>query len=211
MALKDEGLEETEGAGCGSMLTPLPAGKLAALVTFLAMHAPPPPRPVPPHPDLALRLVPRAELDWYRDLYRRVGSEWLWFSRLLMDDDELAAILHDPAVELWVLEQAGEGVGILELDRRQTGEVELSFFGVVPSLVGGGAGRLLMAHGIERAFATPIRRFWVHTCSLDHPAALGFYVRSGFTPYGRAVEIADDPRLLGVLPRSAAAWLPPIG
>jgi hypothetical protein len=48
----------------------------------------------------------------------------------------------------------------------------------------------------------------VHTCTLDHPNALGFYLRSGFTPYARSVEIADDPRLHGVLPRSAAPHVP---
>ena len=199
----------TAGA-TASTLTTLPAGKLATLVTFLQMAAPPPPRPVPARPDLALRLVERPHPDWYRDLYRRVGSDWLWFSRLLIRDDELASILHDPAVEVWSLDRDGRSVGLLELDRRRDGEVELAYFGLVPELVGGGAGRLLMAHAIGRAFAQPTRRFWLHTCTLDHPAALGFYIRSGFTPYGRAIEIADDPRLTGALPRTAAPWLPVI-
>jgi hypothetical protein len=48
----------------------------------------------------------------------------------------------------------------------------------------------------------------VHTCTLDHPAALAFYIRSGFHPYRRAVEVADDPRLLGLAPRDSASWLP---
>jgi hypothetical protein len=29
-----------------------------------------------------------------------VGARWLWFSRLIMDDEKLAAIIHDPKVEL---------------------------------------------------------------------------------------------------------------
>lgn len=198
------------GAG-GPALVDLPAGKLAALVTYLEMTEPPPARAGVARPDLLLRAVPRPELGWYRDLYRRVGSEWLWFSRLTMADEALRAILHDPAVELWALERGGEGVGILELDRRQPGEVELAFLGLVPALVGSGAGSLLMDHALARAFARPIRRLWVHTCTLDHPAALAFYIRRGFRPYRRAIEIADDPRLTGVLPRDAAAWLPVIG
>ena len=111
-----------------------------------------------------------------------------------------------------VLSREGEDVGLLELDRREPGEVELAFFGLVADVVGGGAGRLLMSRAIERAFAEPgVRRFWVHTCTLDHPAALAFYIRSGFTPYARSVEVADDPRVLGLLPRDAAPWLPMIG
>jgi hypothetical protein len=48
----------------------------------------------------------------------------------------------------------------------------------------------------------------VHTCNLDHPGALAFYVRTGFKPYQRQIEIADDPRLAGVLSRSAAPHVP---
>ena len=190
----------------------LPPGKIATLTTHLEMRSPPPPRPVPPRPDLALERHGRVDLARYRDLFRRVGQEWLWFSRLLMPDEPLAAIVHDPGVEVWVLSREGEDVGLLELDRREPGEVELAFFGLVADVVGGGAGRLLMSRAIERAFAEPgVRRFWVHTCTLDHPAALAFYIRSGFTPYARSVEVADDPRVLGLVPREVAPWLPLIG
>ena len=51
-------------------------------------------------------------------------------------------------------------------------------------------------------------RSWLHTCTLDHPQALTFYQRSGFTPYRREVEVADDPRLIGKAPRHAAAHVP---
>jgi hypothetical protein len=66
--------------------------------------------------------------------------------------------------------------------------------------------RLRLAHG--EGWARPIRRFWVHTCTLDHPDALAFYVRSGFTPYRQQIEIADDPRQTGALPRHAAPRVP---
>ena len=69
-------------------------------------------------------------------------------------------------------------------------------------------GRFLMQQAIARAWARPIERFWVHTCTLDHPSAVGFYRRSGFQPYAVMVEIADDPRLSGHLPREAAPHVP---
>ena len=81
--------------------------------------------------------------------------------------------------------------GLLELDFRQSGECELAFFGVTGREIGTGAGRWLMNRAIEQAWAHPIRRFWVHTCTLDHAGALAFYVRSGFVPYRRQIEIAD--------------------
>lgn len=186
----------------------LPPGKLATLVTYLEMTAPPPPRPVPDLPGLSLRRVERPDLAWYRDLYGRVGAEWLWFSRFLMPDAKLEAILHDPLVEVHALARDGIDQGLLELDRREPPDIELAYFGLTADLVGTGAGRWLMAQAIELAWAHRPRRFFVHTCTLDHPAALAFYTRSGFVPYARAVEIADDPRVLGVLPETAAAWLP---
>jgi len=186
----------------------VPAGKIAAVVTSLEMTARPELRPDPAGGGFGLRRVARADLDWFRALFRRVGQDYLWFSRLRMPDAALAAELHDPAMELSALARDGEDLGLLLLDFRQPDEVELSFFGVAGELIGSGAGRWLMNRAIERAWAQPIRRFWVHTCTLDHPAALGFYLRSGFRAYRRQVEIADDPRLLGYLPREAAPQIP---
>lgn len=186
----------------------LPPGKVANVTTYLEMTEPPPTRPVPDGPGLTLRRVERADLAWYRDLYLRVGAEWLWFSRLTMPDAELARTLHDPAVELHALAQEGSDEGVLELDFRKPPDIELTFFGLTSALVGRGAGRWLMAQAIELAWRHRPRRFWVHTCTFDHPAALAFYQRSGFRPYRRAVEVADDPRLQGHLPRGTAPWLP---
>ncbi|MFO1038995.1 MAG: GNAT family N-acetyltransferase [Geminicoccaceae bacterium] len=186
----------------------LPPQKIAALVTLLEMHEPPPQRPVDPPPGVTLERPEPIDLDRYLALYRRIGLDWLWFSRLRLSRDDLAAILTDPAVELWYLRRGCDDLGLLELDRRHHPDVELAFFGLAPDLVGTTAGRFLMNHAIQRAFAPGPCRFWVHTCSLDHPKALAFYVRSGFTPYARALEIADDPRLTGDLPADAAPWLP---
>ena len=43
--------------------------------------------------------------------------------------------------------------------------------------------------------APGVARVHVHTCSLDHPAALPAYLRAGFTAYERAFESFPDPRL----------------
>lgn len=192
-------------------LTPLPPGKIAAVVTFLEMRARPAPLPEPTGHGLAIRHVDRPGLDWYRALFRRIGEDWLWFSRLRLSDADLAAIVADPAVEIFALMRGEDEIGLLELDYRVPGEAELGFFGLVPGETGGGAGRFLMNRATERVFARPdIGRFFVHTCTLDHPAAVGFYMKAGFTAVGRAVEIADDPRLDGTLRREAAPHFPVI-
>lgn len=189
----------------------IPAGKIAVVVTHLEMLAKAVPRPAPQMPGAySIEHVADPSVDWYRGLFRRVGGDWLWFSRLAMPDTALAAIIRDGNVEVYALSLEGRDVGLLELDFRVAGECELAFFGVAKELIGTGAARRLMNEGIERAWARPIGRFWVHTCTGDHPAAVAFYVRSGFRPFMRQIEIADDPRLSGGLPETAAPHVPMI-
>ncbi len=194
----------------------VPPGKVAFAVTHLEMLERAPPRGVTSArqsrgaaaAEFDVRRVEKPNLDWYRELYRRIGENWLWFSRLAMDDAALAAAIHHDDVEICVLKEAEREIGLLELDFRLPGECELAFFGVTLEYIGRGAGRMLMNEAIERAWARPIRRLWVHTCTGDHPAALGFYMRSGFKPFRRQIEVADDPRLLGLLPETACPHVP---
>lgn len=197
-------LLDTEANG----YTTLPAGKIAAAVVYLEQRARPEPRPEPALEGLALERLGGADVERYLALFAAVGEPWLWFGRRVMPRDALAAILADPAVEALALVRDGHDIGLLEIDARDPRDVELAYFGLVPEAVGGGTGRWLMNRAIERAWARAPERFFVHTCNFDHPDALGFYVRSGFVPYGRAIEIADDPRLLGFLPRSAGPHVP---
>jgi GNAT superfamily N-acetyltransferase len=185
----------------------VPAGKIAAVVTHLEMTERPALRSDPPGA-WTLRRVETPGLDWYRDLHRRVGEEWLWFARLRMNDHELAAIIQSPLVEVHALVQDGRDEALLELDFREAGRCELVYFGVTAKLIGGGAARWLMNRALERAWSRPVTRFWVHTCTFDHPAAVAFYQRSGFRAFRRQIEIADDPRLDGTAPRGVARHVP---
>jgi GNAT superfamily N-acetyltransferase len=182
-------------------------GELAAVVTYLEMHS----RPdfdVPQSP-LSLRRIEVPQPEHYRDLFRLVGAPWLWFSRLIMDDPHLSSIIQHPKVMFdAVLDEGGREVGMLELDFRETHECELSFVGLVPELSGKGHGRWLLAEAVVRAWREGVDRVHVHTCSLDHPAALAAYRRAGFTPFKRATERFPDPRLLGILPKDCAPQIP---
>jgi GNAT superfamily N-acetyltransferase len=189
--------------------TDLPPGKIAAVVTYLEMRRPRLTRRAKPAQWSLQRLT--GEIGRYRTLFRQIGEPWLWFSRAVMTEADLAGILEDPAVEAYALNDGTADIGLLELDFREKNEAELAFLGLVPGTTGQGAGRYLMDEAIERAFAKPVSRLFVHTCSLDHPAALAFYLRSGFTPYKRAIEVVDDPRLLGFLPLEAGPHVPVLG
>jgi len=185
----------------------VPPGKVAMVVTHLHMQAKPPLHPVGLPAGLTFEQI-RPDLARYRALFDRVGRDWLWFGRRMMPDAELQAILHDPKVTFHTLQKAGEDAAILELDFRQEGACELAYFGLASSLIGSGAGRYLMNQAIALAWRAPITRLHVHTCTLDSPQALGFYIRSGFAPYRQQIEIEDDPRLSGILPAEAAGHVP---
>jgi GNAT superfamily N-acetyltransferase len=187
--------------------SPLPQGKIANVVTCLEMRE----RPqlsIPATGELSFERWSSPDLEAYRALFRAVGENWLWVSRLIMPDEKLAAILHHPDVEIYVIQANGRKIGLLELDFRQPGECELVFCGLVADAIGQGAGRLLITQAVDRAWARPIERFWLHTCHFDHPSAIFFYQKAGFHPYSFLVEVIDDPRLTGDLPETAAPHIP---
>lgn len=186
----------------------IPDDKLATIVTSLEMYARPAISPAPDGNGWSLVHKVNPDTVWYRSIYKKVGLEWLWFSRIIMPDDALNGIIQDPLVEVYSLDIDGKSEGLLELDYRENGTCELAFLGVSEAVMGKGAGRWLMNHALELAWAKPISRLWIHTCTLDHPRALPFYIRSGFTPYKRQLEIADDPRITGEAPRDTAAHYP---
>jgi len=184
-------------------------GELAAVVTNLEMRE----RPATdvPTSTLQLRYVAEPTSAQYRALFRKVGSTWLWFSRLVMDDEKLDSIIRDPNVELFEVAAVEAVVGMLELDFREAGQCELAFIGLVPELAGQGHGKWLLAEALRLAWREGVERVHVHTCSLDHPAALSAYRHAGFLPYKRAIERFPDPRLSGILPTDCAPQVPLLG
>jgi GNAT superfamily N-acetyltransferase len=185
-------------------LVAVPRGHVGAVVTYLEMPAPPAPAPIPASP---LRLERWAAVDpeRYRALFRLVGARWLWFSRLAMDDAELLARVAEVH---GVIGPDGGDAGFVELDFRIPDICTIRFLGLAPALAGKGHGRWLLAEALRLAWAPGVARVAVHTCSLDHPAALPAYLRAGFTACGRAFESFPDPRLAGLLPRDSAPQLP---
>ena len=188
--------------------TDLEPGKIASVVTYLQMLQPPAAPPIPAKLEWSVELRPKPELDWYRSLFRAIGSEWLWFSRLQQTDDELRVSIHHPLVDIYSFRIRGVDKGILELDRRETPDIELAFIGLVPDAIGQGAGRFLLDQAIRQAWSHKPQRLLVHTCTMDHVRALPLYCVAGFVPYRRAIEVATDPRLDGTLPADSAPQIP---
>jgi GNAT superfamily N-acetyltransferase len=53
----------------------------------------------------------------------------------------------------------------------------------MPEYIGQGLGKYFLQWTIERAWSYQPRRFWLHTCTLDHPAALPNYEKAGLVIY----------------------------
>ncbi|RYC31761.1 GNAT family N-acetyltransferase [Lichenibacterium minor] len=180
----------------------IPPGHIAETVTSLEMFACPEPARHAPTlpPGCRIERVVRPTVAFYRFLYDTVGEPWMWGGRRRWTDAALAEWIQDDRTEIWLLGVDGQPGGFAELDRRADDDVELSYFGLLPDFVGRRLGPLLLRTAVHRAWAGLPRRFWVHTCDLDHPAALGLYRREGFVPFRTHVEIVPDPRATGHIP-----------
>jgi GNAT superfamily N-acetyltransferase len=165
--------------------------------TALEMHA----RPARPHarppslrqPVMLLR-AERPTLSFYRYLYNTIGRQWFWYERRVMDDATLAACVQDDAVAVYVLYVGGVPAGLAEIDAREARDIELAYIGLMPEFIGCGLGRYLIDWAIDAAWDHEPNRIWIHTCTLDHPAALPLYQKAGFTPFGQNKFKIPDPR-----------------
>lgn len=199
---------DVPGEAVGEGYHNLRPGDLACIVTALEMREPPAGlRRLTPEGDVPVQLVRWKDCapEKYRQLYKRVGGPWLWWSRLVKNDGELAGILNDTLVQLYaVVDRARVEVGILELDFRVEDQCEIVFFGLIPGATGKGLGKWLMRKALQMAWAPGVSRVWLHSCTTDDPRAVPFYMRQGFVPFARYVEVYRDPRLCGLYPEDAA-------
>lgn len=190
---------------------PVPRGHLSVIITYLSMPAPPdrPPVPAPAGVErLELRRADPPTVSFYRYLYDTVGEPWLWNERRRMTDAQLAPIVTDPRVEVWVLYDNGTPAGYVELDRRDPAATDIGYFGLIPDFIGRKLGPWLLDRGIRMGWDGGTKVLTVNTCSFDHPKALPLYQSMGFVPQRHVTRVVADPRLQGVMPRECAPHIP---
>ncbi len=159
-----------------------------------------------PSLDFALRQakIPSPELN--RFLYTAVGSGWTWIDRLAWTRERWLEYLDRPELETWVGYVSGTPAGYFELERQpgERGEsVEIAYFGLLPRFTGLGLGGHLLTLATRRGWEMGSSRVWVHTCSLDHPRALGNYEARGF----RIFKVETEEKELPDVP--PGEWVPP--
>jgi GNAT superfamily N-acetyltransferase len=171
------------------------------VVSYLEMTSPAELRPArAPRGGLALVRIdpPLPELN--RFFYTAVGGDWYWLDRLPWTYRRWLEYLTRADLETWVLSVDGAPAGYCELEGQAGGDFEIVYFGLLPAFVGQGLGGHLLTAMVERAWQRGARRVWLHTCTLDHPAALAHYQARGFRLYRKEVKTENLP------PRSPGPW-----
>jgi GNAT superfamily N-acetyltransferase len=151
--------------------------------TYLRMSARAALRPGRDAPNARAERLTSCTTDRYRGLYRAVGDAWQWHDRDAWSDERLAEHLAQSTVGIYLFTVDGETAGYFELQRHDDGDVELVYFGLVPSFIGKGFGGTMLTAAVEEAWRLGATSVWLHTCTLDHPNALANYKARGFSPY----------------------------
>ncbi len=130
-----------------------------------------------------VEILRQPSVQAYRSLYNGVGSDYYWTDRNRLPDDELRQVIQQPTVQISRLLVDGEPAGFSELDWTDAKNIELVYFGLFPKFIGQGLGKCFLQWTLNEAWARSPDRVWVHTCDLDHPAALPNYLKAGFQIY----------------------------
>jgi GNAT superfamily N-acetyltransferase len=162
--------------------------------TYLEMPSPEDLRPAPEPADAPrLERIEGCPGSFFRYLYAEVGRAYHWTDRLGWSDEQVGAHLADPDVSLWLLSSQGSPAGYFELRRHRDRSVEVAYFGLIPEFVGRGWGGHLLTLAVRAAWSLRPERVWLHTCTLDHPAALPNYLKRGFQPVREETYTASVP------------------
>lgn len=121
--------------------------------------------------------------SFYRHLYVEVGRNYHWTDRLPWTEEEIVAHLSQPEITLWLMTCGDASTGYFELRGCEDGSVEIAYFGLLSDFLGRGLGKHLLTCAAEQAWALGTNRVWLHTCTLDDPAALPNYLKRGFKPF----------------------------
>ena len=151
--------------------------------TYLEMRSPGELHPAhTPEPAPTIARMQECPPELFRYLYAEVGRAFRWTDREPWTDDTIRQHLANPGVSIWLMSWRNQRAGYFELRQHEDESVEIAYFGLLPDFIGRGWGKYLLTRAAQAAWALAPRRIWLHTCTLDHPAALPNYLKRGFQP-----------------------------
>jgi GNAT superfamily N-acetyltransferase len=159
------------------------------IITYLEMISPDQLKPKKIE-DSRFRILEAIEKQWQYNsfLYDFVGSMWIWHDKLIWTDTQWKEYAESDNLRTFIAYYEGSPAGYYELEWKNN-EVEITYFGLSPRFIGKGYGGPLLTSALENAWLMKPSRVWVHTCTLDHPAALKNYQARGMQIY--KVETID--------------------
>ena len=135
--------------------------------------------------NVKINKINKISINFYKKIYKEVGSKYNWISRLKLSDKELKEIIHNKNVEIYLMTVKGFFIGFLEIDYRSLKEIKIVHLGIIESFIGKGYGKILLNFAINKAKKIGITPLILQTNSLDHPNALMFYQKNGFQVFSR--------------------------
>ena len=160
--------------------------------TYLELRSPADLRPAStPTPAPRVERLGECPASFYRYLYAEVGRAFHWTDRLRWTNEAIRAHLATPGLSVWLLTWEAAPAGYFELKPHADGSTEIAYFGLLPEYFGRGWGKYLLTEAAREAWRGAPTRVWLHTCTLDHPAALPNYLQRGFTAVREETYTAD--------------------
>ena len=148
---------------------------MAITVTYLELTDPAQIKPPERATKVGYELDPASDPALGRWFYERIGERHQWVDRLGWPDERWKEWAQ--TTEAWMATVAGERAGYFSL-RLHDDPVEIDIFGLLPKYQGSGLGGELLTRALRRGVELG-DRVWLHTCSLDSPAALPNYQARG--------------------------------
>lgn len=141
----------------------------------------------------AIREATVAQWQLNRFLYCYVGQQWNWNDKRTWSAERWRDYVAAPNLRTFLGLYDGSIAGYYEL-RRTADDVEIAYFGLTPEFIGRRLGGALLTSALEHAWEwNDPARVWVHTCTLDHPAALTNYQARGMRIYSTVTEQRRAP------------------
>jgi len=144
-------------------------------------------------PRIHVKQLPECSPSFFRYLYVEVGRKYHWIDRLPWTDEDIMAHLSQVEISLWLMTDDSATAGYFELRRCDDGSVEIAYFGLLPEFIGRGLGKYLLTRAVRQSWAEGANRVWLHTCTLDDPAAMPNYLKRGFKLFKTEVYSVDLP------------------
>ena len=157
---------------------------MTVTITYLEMFSPGALKPKRcADPRFSVRETTVKQWEYNRFLYLLVGRDWFWNDKRGWTERQWQEYAESDRLRTFVAYYDGSVAGYYEMRSDNIGGVEIAIFGLAPRFIGRGFGGVLLTSALEEAWLTQPNRVWLHTCTLDHPAALLNYQARGMTIY----------------------------